>query len=184
MHATCLQQVAYIAFMYAICLIHVCDIVYVCNMHIIFYRGTWLIYACNMLHKWHPCMQYVLFMCVFSLMYATCTSWHTYSATWMHHACMQHDSFTCATWRIHVYDMTRSCVWHDLFICVIWLVHVCNMARNTYEWVMSHIWTSHVWVMSHVNESCQSVICVTWLVHMCDMTRSYVWHTRPYMWLD
>ena len=75
-------------------------------------------------------------------------------ATWLIHMCdmtyMQHDSFICVTWLIC--NMTHSCVWHDLYAT--WLIHMCDM---TYMW--------------H-----DSFICVTWLIHMCTMTHSYVQH--------
>jgi len=70
-----------------------------------------------------------------------------------------------------------------------------NESCHTYEWVMSHIWMSHV---THMNESCHTYewrlcvwalvggygICVTW---MCDMTHSRVTLTHvchvTYVWV-
>jgi len=66
------------------------------------------------------------------------------------------DTLLCATWRIHMCDMTQSYVWCDSFICVTWLTHMRDMTYS-YEW--------------H-----DSFVCVTCLIHMCEMTHSYVWH--------
>jgi len=73
-----------------------------------------------------------------------------------------------------------------------------NESNYIYEWVMSHIWMSHV---THMDESCHIClilergmwavseaimthlcvwhdpsICVTWPIYKCDMTHLYVWH--------
>jgi len=95
-----------------------------------FMRVTWPMYMCDMTHS------YV---------------WHTYAYVW-------HDSSTCMTWLCicvawpKFCDMTHSYVWHDSFICVTclcicvaWLIHICEWSMHTsHEWVMSHIWMSHV----------------------------------------
>ena len=103
--------------------------------------------------------------------------------------CVWHDSFICVQWRTYMCDMTHSyiwpvsficvrmshgnetcecsiCVWYDSFMCATWLIHA---VYDTCEWVLSHIWMSHVYIYTYV-------ICVTWLIHFCDMTHSYVWH--------
>ena len=73
------------------------------------------------------------------------------------HVCnMWHDSFICATWLIHMCDVTHSYVQRDSFICATWLIHMCDMAH-------SYVWHG-------------PFICVTWPIHMCDMTHSYVCH--------
>jgi len=56
---------------------------------------------------------------------------------------MSHVTHMNESWHTH---MTHSYVWHDSFICVTWLIHVTHMNESchTYEWVMSHIWMSHV----------------------------------------
>jgi len=57
------------------------------------------------------------------------------------HSYVWHDSFICATWLIHMCDMTHSCVsWlmhmcdlthsHDLFIYVTWLIHMLDMTYS------------------------------------------------------
>jgi len=82
--------------------------------------------------------------------------------------------------------------------CVLQCVAVCcsmsrvphmNKSCHTYEWVMSHIWTSHV---THMNESCHTYneSCHTYegvaylnessMTHSVrlwsDVSRSYAWH--------
>jgi len=87
----------------------------------------------------------------------------TYSYEW-------YDPFMCVPWLIHMFDMTHSYAWYD-----------CGMTF-CFEWVMSHIWMSHV---THMNESCHTWMshvthmshkCVVWLFYLSDMTHSYVWH--------
>ena len=71
--------------------------------------------------------------------------------------------------RIHTRNMTQSYVRYDLLIgrydsrleescrmrewvmSHIWMSHVAHMSEScrTYEWVMSHIWVSHVALMTH-----------------------------------
>jgi len=52
---------------------------------------------------------------------------------------LQKKSLTsCATWLIHMYDMTYLCVWHDSsmcvthdsLMCVTWLIHVCVITHS------------------------------------------------------
>ena len=94
--------------------------------------------------------------------------------TWLMHMCdathsyVWRDSFICVTWltrlnymfqatRLYVrhsfYSRRVIYVWRDSCICVRWLV--CRVTdaqycQELYEWVMSHIWMSHV---THRNES-------------------------------
>jgi len=117
----------------------------------------------------------------------------------------------CASWPIHMWDMTHSYVRHDSCIhvsvlvrsdswalclwssytrstCVSWLIHV---------WHDSHIgetWLIQVWDMTHSCLRHDSKCCpwsATWLTHMWDMTHAYVRHdscmcdrTHSYMWHD
>ena len=61
-----------------------------------------------------------------------------------------------------------------------------NESCHRYEWVMSHIWMSHVTYMNvmwrcdmtHSYVWHDSFICVIRLIHMCDMTNSRVWHDQ------
>jgi len=73
----------------------------------------------------------------------------------------------------------------------IWVSHVTHMKESchTYEWVMSHIWMSHVshiW-MSHVTHMSESrdtyeyVLCHIWMCHvshiwMCHESRIWICH--------
>ena len=73
--------------------------------------------------------------------------------------------------RVHVCEMTHSfaetrliCVWNDSLLCSVGVwdtTHMCE-SRHTCEWVMSHMWMSHV---THVNESC----------HTCEGVMSHIW---------
>ena len=81
-----------------------------------------------------------------------------------------HDSFTCETWRMHMWDMTRSHVNFDSFnvpqqsalVCVTWLIH---------RWDVAHVHLGH-----------DSFTCETSLIQcaatkyfcLCDMTQSHV----------
>ena len=109
-------------------------------------------------------------------------------------------SFKCATWLIHMCDMTHSYVRYDTFH-----IHVSDSRSRQecyiYQWATSHVWRSHIayvcdvthpylrddpimWETHHhdrnvtcINESrhtCEGVmshLCATWLIHMCDMTQ-------------
>ena len=84
----------------------------------------------------------------------------------------------CATWRIHICDMTFLCVWHDSFMCLTWLIHVSDMTHSCVwrDSFMCVTWLSH---MCDVTHSCvwrDSFMCVTWLIHVCDVT-SRLLHT-------
>jgi len=81
-----------------------------------------------------------------------------------------------------MWDMTHSYVWHDSFTCVTWLVHMFDMSRcNTailgvYMCHSFGTWLIRICDMTHSYLWHDSFICVTWRIHMCDMTHSYVWH--------
>jgi len=110
----------------------------------------------------------------------------------------------CVTWLIYMCDVTHSCVWHDSFICAAWrdvtcdfetvthmngsclthmngtcLTHM-NVSCHTFEWVMSHIWMSHV---TRMNGSCHTYEWVKSISHTVSNSRvtsptwmSYVTH--------
>ena len=70
-----------------------------------------------------------------------------------HEWAMSHVNGSCQLWMSHV-----TCKWVNSTM---------NKPCHTCEWVMSHIWISHVthmneschtyeWVMSHINESCHN----------------------------
>jgi len=64
-----------------------------------------------------------------------------------------------------------------------WVTHV-NDSCHTYEWVMSHMWMSHV---THVNESCHTyewVMSHIWISHVTHAIESwctYEW-VMSYIW--
>ena len=59
--------------------------------------------------------------------------------------------------------MNESCHTYEWVMSHIWISHVTHMNESchTYEWVMSHIWMSRV---TRMNESCHRGVCV-WLTH-------------------
>ena len=67
--------------------------------------------------------------------------------------------------------MNESCHTYEWVMSHIQTSHVTHMNESchTYEWVMSHIWMSHV---THMKESFTHV---TWLIRMCDVTDSHAW---------
>ena len=82
----------------------------------------------------------------------------------------------------------QSCLTYEWVMSHIWMSHVPHMNESclTYEWVMSHIWMSHV---SHMNESCLTyewkATCVqyqkttTWsMTHVTHMNESCLTYKR------
>jgi len=61
-----------------------------------------------------------------------------------------------------------------------WMSHVThvNESCHTYEWVMSHTWMLHTRARIYGQRvrACAAFTCVTWLIHTCDMTHSHEWH--------
>jgi len=178
--------------MYVTCLIHICDMTYshvrpassIC-VHAWFIRVTWLILLCDMTHQ-DECHE--LF-----------THVQRHGRMWdLPHSYMWHDLFTCETCLIHICDMTYSHVRPASFIYVTWLIHMwdlptakpmlyignpaatspspvfclhINESWYIYEWVMSHVWMSHV---TRMNEACHMyewVMSRIWLSHVTCMSR-------------
>jgi len=76
--------------------------------------------------------------------------------------------------------MNESCHTYEWVISHIWMSHVTHMNESchTYKWVMSHIWMSHV---THMNESCHTyewVMSHIWMIHVTHMNESC--HTYDY----
>jgi len=77
--------------------------------------------------------SFIWFICVTSVIVMCCTT-------------------VCLCISLSPGDMTHSYVWHAWFICVTWLIHTCDMSHvklayelyHRYEWVMSHVWISHI----------------------------------------
>ena len=99
---------------------------------------TWLIETLR--HVWDMTNSYVWYDCSIAV--------------------VGHESFTCGTWLIYMWDMHRSFMRHDSLICVIRLLYLCDVA----VWFVWHDWFIRY------------IICGTWLTHMCDMTALFVWH--------
>jgi len=82
--------------------------------------------------------------------------------------------WSCDTKAIHmcgrvkrlIHMCNASCRTYEWVTSHIWTSHVARMddVRHTYEWVMSHIWMSHV---THMHESCHTYEWVTWHTEMC-----------------
>jgi len=105
------------------------------------------------------------------------------------HSYMRHDSFTYETWLIHIRDMTHSYMRHDSFkwdadeSCL-----MCECVISyIYQWVMSHVWMSHVsymngscliyeWVMPHIWMGHASQVSSILDADECDMTHSHMRH--------
>jgi len=76
--------------------------------------------------------------------------------------------------------MNESCHTYEWVMSHIWMSHVTHMNESchTYEWVMSHIWMSHV---THMNESCHTyewVMSYIWMSHVPhtnESCRTYEW---------
>jgi len=110
------------------------------------------------------------------------------------HSWVWRDAFMCDTWCSHVWDMTHSYVWWLVNLCATarrkWLfldffltfltffLFLCAMTRLRVNWVMSHIWMSHV---THMNDSCHTyerVMSHIWTSHVTHMNESchtYEW---------
>jgi len=112
---------------------------------------------------------------------------------------LNHNSFVCVTWLMHICDMTysyawsetlygqgvrvmshawvmtRSCAGDDLFACVTWLLHT-HVMTNSYAWHDLLIRVTWLIRMRDVTSSCAwhyLFVCVTWLIHICDTPYSY-----------
>jgi len=95
--------------------------------------------------------------------------------------------FIRVTRLIYVRDMTHSYVWRAPFMCATWLIHIFNMTYSPKMMRdMTHLsdyahsippficvtWVTHVCDMSDLYVQHDSSTCATWLIHMCNMTHS------------
>ena len=154
---------------------------------------TWLIRMCTMTHSY---VYHDSFVCVpWSF---TCLTWHICDGWgWPHESChtcewsmshisMSHD-FYYRPRLCHKCDMTHSCGWHDSFTydknhCYVHHDSFMSLIGHaSVQWVMTHIWNSHVtrmdascpkcgWVMPHVCMS--SVTCTDESRHVTRMNKS------------
>ena len=95
-----------------------------------------------------------IYVCAHTLCLIHCEAMQCVALIW-------HESFTCETWLVHMWDMTQAYVcilhsgaWHVPFTCVTWFFRMCDM---------THSYVRH-----------DSFTCVTWLILICDMTYLYV----------
>ena len=105
----------------------------------------------------------------------------------MPHSRLWHDSFTYATSLIHIRDMTHLHAWHDSFMCVTWLftcatwlIHMCDVTCATWLIHMCDV-TCATWLI----HTCD-VTCATWLIHMCDEIMPHMLMSDffvTYMWM-
>jgi len=105
------------------------------------------------------------------------------------HSCVQHDSFTCVTWLIHMCDMTHSHVLHHSLRCVTYAKQTCAYAthsctkklmqtdaRTQMIYVRATV-STNIWMSWSMNEPCHLNEYVTHeLTHMCYMALSLVRH--------
>ena len=97
----------------------------------------------------------------------------------MTHSYVRHGSFVCATWLIHMCDISMRVIWlifrRDTYICM--MVPPSEM----FQW---HVWhdsfryatrLKHMCELTHTREWHDSCTCVTWLMHMCDV------HSSPWI---
>ena len=172
--------------------IHTCDMTYSYVWHDVFIRVTRPHvtqnsnpeYGCS--ESIHTCVKWVV--CNLQMTHYT----HANEYTWLltHMWMSIHDSpHTCVLWEIthdtlhvcdnscvisHVTSYTHTCKVHPFFQHPI----VINIACHTSEWVLSHIWVSHV---THMNASCHmyewfmSHIWISHVTHLSESCHTYEW---------
>jgi len=127
---------------------------------------SWLIWVSFVTHMTHMCES----------RYVTCAlrrcstlshshKWHIIShiymshvVTWLVYMCNVRISHFTYKWGMCGWGVSRNyeachvCEW---VMSHVWMSHVARMNGScpTYEWVMSHMWMSHV---THMNESCRT----------------------------
>ena len=139
------------------------DMTHSCVWHDSFIRVTWLVHTCDIdpmqCSISSRCIIYVThmnescLMCEWVMLYIRMSHvTHIFRVKCIVPRSMSYagdHSFICATWRIHMCDMTQSYVQHVSFTCATWFVKTCDM--------------------THVSVQHDSFIRVTWLIRMCNM---------------
>jgi len=98
----------------------------------------------------------------------------------------------CATWLIHICDMSHMCdmthsyVRHDSFVWATWLIHMCDMTHSyvrhdSFVWATCLIcatWSvqTRLTVMRDMCSLCHTLQWVTLYFIMCDTSRYNMWH--------
>ena len=145
-------------------LIHMCDMTHSYVWHDSFICETWPNHMWDMTHSyvWHDS-----FICAIWLLHI-CDMTHSY---------MGHDSITCVTWLIHTWDMAHAYVTWLLHICVTWLIHMRNMTQShvRHDSFIRETWLmhNHVWSM---NESCLTCDWVMSHIYMSHVTHIWTSH--------
>jgi len=152
---------------------------------------TWLMPLC-MTHSrvWHDSFmsaRRASFICV--TCYVTDRSLLQNIVSFIGLFCKRVLPFICATWPIHMCDMTHSymCdmthsyVRHDSFIyAATWLIHICG--DMTHSYMQRH--DSFIYATCLIRKCDKTYsftwhdafIYLKWLIHVCDVTHSRVWH--------
>jgi len=105
----------------------------------------------------------------------------------MYYSYLWHDSFTCATWLIHMCDVTHSYVWHHSSTCVTWHIHMRGMnvvkeeRRFLFAVVCGCVYRAvalQLHATTGTKKKNQPSRCLLYMcgMHRCEMTNSYVWH--------
>jgi len=155
--------------------IHTCDMTHRHVRHDSFIRATWLVDWCILLclYVWHDSTR--------ARSAAKLSVRHDSPQSYlcdMTHSCVRHDSFVCATWLIHVCDMSCLYVWHySTCVTSASKSFVWHDSPQSYRRDMTHICATWLTFVRHGSHLCDmtrlKVICATWLM---DMTRLYVGH--------
>jgi len=75
---------------------------------------------------------------------------------------------------IERHNLSANKLWYSWirrhqFMCATWLIHMCNMTRS-YTWDMTH---SQICDMTHSPVRHDAFIGASWLIHTCNMTQLY-----------
>jgi len=162
------------------------------------------------LYVWYTSVSYVwhasssCYMCDIHLFHMFASFpyvWHASSSFClcdihhMHHSNVGHDSFICATWLIHMCDMTDSHVRHDTFIHKAWLIPMWD-TTDIYDLQTKEkkkFTPLFAWVMTWLIDMCEELIhekknereprtrrvgdklIHMWdmIIHMCNTTHSW-----------